>query len=512
VGEKTVKARSKLRLPKWPAPPVADTAAVRKHLNRFYPRSFLRLILIGFVLVALPLVVAVVSSILSIERLARQSTQAASVATSQARIGREIIEAQTGMERLLRQYMILSEPAILDDFHREHLELQRTTQRLADLALPAELQSALKTAMERERDLHDIVITGVLPNDVLDRFIKIAAALNGVVDRAQAYVDQAVDQVPRMADEARLQLLWQLLAAVPVALLIALWFKRTISNQISQLDHAIRSIGRAEQGENVTVTGTPDITYLGRRLDWLRRRLVELEEQKNRFLRHVSHDLKTPLTAVREGAQLLGDGVSGELNEEQRSIVAIISQNTRRLQRLIEDLLNFQQASYAASAIEPQSVAFDVICLKVLRTHRLAAAARGVKFRRELPAVLLDGDAEKLRVIVDNLITNAIKFTPSGKAINVLLHVNNDNAVLDVIDEGPGIADHDKEQIFDAFFRGTRTQRDERGEIMGSGLGLAIAKENVVAHRGQIELVKDELRTGAHFRVTLPLKWKSDQI
>jgi two-component system sensor histidine kinase GlrK len=461
------------------------------------------------VLVALPLVVAVVSSILSIERLARQSTQAASVATGQARIGREIIEAQTGMERLLRQYIILREPAILDDLRRQQAELQRTTRRLAELALPADLQAAMQQAMTTESALNDIVATGVLPDDVLEQFITVSTTLQDLIDKAQTQVDQSVEQVPRMADEARLHLIWQLLAAVPVALLIALWFKRTISNQIRQLDHAIRSIGRAEAGDNVTITGTPDITYLGRRLEWLRRRLGELEEQKTRFVQHVSHDLKTPLTAVREGTQLLADGVPGELNEQQKEIVAIISHNTLRLQTLIEDLLNYQQASFAAGAIEPQSVAFDVVCLKVLRTHRLVAAARGVKFHRELPALLLEGDADKLRMIVDNLITNAIKFTPAGTTIDVLLHVKGENAILDVIDAGSGIPEDEKEKIFDAFFRGTRTQRGERGEIMGSGLGLAIAKEYVVAHRGNIDLVKDNLRTGAHFRVTLPLKWKN---
>ncbi len=121
---------------------------------------------------------------------------------------------------------------------------------------------------------------------------------------------------------------------------------------------------------------------------------------------------------------------------------------------------------------------------------------------------MLECDAEKLRMIVDNLITNAIKFTPPGKTIEVLLRAENDSAILDVIDEGQGIRDDEKEKVFDAFFRGTRTQRGERGEIMGSGLGLAIAKEYVDAHCGRIDIVKDDLRTGAHFRVTLPLKWK----
>jgi two-component system sensor histidine kinase GlrK len=480
-------------------------------LNRFYPSSFLRLVLIGFVLVALPLVVAVVSSIVTIEQLAHQSTHAASVASLQARAGREIVESLTGMERLLRQYVILRDVEILEDIKRQHTEVERSLRVLSELALPADLRLGIQTAMKQETALYGELVAATPPADLLDRFGAISTASLGLIDKAEQFVNGEIDKVPKAAEEARVRLVWQLLAAVPVALLIALWFKRTISNQIRQLDRAIRTIGRADQGEGITVMGTPDITYLGRRLEWLRRRLGELEEQKNRFLQHVSHDLKTPLTAMREGAQLLADGVPGSLNEQQKSIVAIISQNTLRLQKLIEDLLNFQHASFAAGAIEPQSVAFDVICLNVLRTHRLAAAARGIRFRRELPAVLLDGDADKLRVVVDNLITNAIKFTPTGKQVAVNLQCVGDKAVLDVIDEGSGVAEDEREKIFDAFFRGTRTQRGERGEIMGSGLGLAIAKEYVQAHRGHIELLAPAPgQPGAHFRVTLPLKWKSE--
>jgi two-component system sensor histidine kinase GlrK len=489
-------------------------------VKRFYPSSFLRLILIGFVLVALPLVVAVASSIVTIEQLAHQSLLAASAASVQARSGREIVEAETAMERLLRQYVILRDAEILEDIKRQQTDVVRSLRQLGDLALPVEIRAGVQHVISLETALYGeltsapdnaVKSTPPPPADLLDRFAKVTAESQQVIDRSEQYVSSQVQRVPQAAEEARMRLIWQLLAAVPVALLIALWFKRAISNQIRQLDRAIRTIGRADRGEGITVMGTPDITYLGRRLEWLRRRLGELEEQKNRFLQHVSHDLKTPLTAMREGAQLLADGVPGGLNEQQKSIVAIISQNTLRLQKLIEDLLNFQHASFAASAIEPQPVAFDVICLNVLRVHRLAAAARGIRFRRELPAVLLDGDADKLRVVVDNLITNAIKFTPTGKQIEIRLQVAGANAILDVIDEGAGVAEDEREKIFDAFFRGTRTQRGERGEIMGSGLGLAIAKEYVQAHRGDIELVPPvKGRTGAHFRVTLPLKWKAE--
>jgi two-component system sensor histidine kinase GlrK len=331
---------------------------------------------------------------------------------------------------------------------------------------------------------------------------QLAEQTRGMLAVSGQLIDAEVERLRAMALDVRNALMWQLLAAIPLALGIGLWFRAVISSQLHQFDRAIRAIGRAEYSDGITVSGPQDLAYLGRRLDWLRRRLAELEEQKNRFLRHVSHDLKTPLTAIREGAQLLGEGVPGALNEQQKLIIEIIEQNSRRLQQLIEELIDYQQAGFAASSIDPQPVALDVVCTQVLRTHRLVASARAIRFERKLVPVIVEGDADKLRVVVDNLVTNAIKFSPREGVIHVALAKSEGRAVLDVVDQGPGVAAEERERIFEPFFRGTRSRR---GTVKGSGLGLAIAKEYVLAHRGKIEAVGEG--GGGRFRVSLPLAW-----
>jgi two-component system sensor histidine kinase GlrK len=202
--------------------------------------------------------------------------------------------------------------------------------------------------------------------------------------------------------------------------------------------------------------------------------------------------------------QLLAEGVPGPLNEQQKSIVDIMDQGSRRLQRLIEELLNYQQAGFAANTIDPQPVALDVVCTQVMRAHRLVAAARAVRFERILPPVLVEGDADKLRVVVDNLVTNALKFSPRDGVIQLDLRAVDGQAVLNVVDEGPGVAQEERDRVFEPFFRGTRSRR---GTVKGSGLGLAIAKEHVLAHRGRIEVVETKGK-GGHFRITLPQLWQ----
>jgi len=241
---------------------------------------------------------------------------------------------------------------------------------------------------------------------------------------------------------------------------------------------------------------------MGQRLEWLRSRLHELEEQQNRFLRHVSHELKTPLTAVREGAELLRDRVGGELSAEQQEIVRIVRENTLSLQKLIEDLLNYHQTR----SMEPQTlgpVALEDVIRRVAREHKLAAFARMITFEAKLTSAIVIGDGNKIRAIVDNLLSNAIKYSPRAGEISLELRIENDFAVLDVIDEGPGIDPGDRPRIFDSFYQGKNAPE---GRIKGSGLGLAIAREYALAHGGRIEVLdRSDGGRGAHFQLRLPL-------
>jgi two-component system sensor histidine kinase GlrK len=314
--------------------------------------------------------------------------------------------------------------------------------------------------------------------------------------------ESAIERLQEIATQGRQKWLYLALATAAIALALAILFAVLIARPIRQLDQAIRRMGTADFGHRIEVNGPQDLRYLGQRLEWLRSRLHDLEEQQNRFLRHVSHELKTPLTAVREGAELLRDNVGGKLSPEQREIVAIVRQNSLSLQKLIEDLLNYHQTR----ALEPQaavSVSMFEVVRRVLSEHKLAALARMVTFEQQLEPALVVGDAVKLRTIVDNLVSNAIKYSPRSASIVVALGTERGFAVLDVIDGGPGIDRQERERIFDSFYQGAPP---DDGRVKGSGLGLAIAREYALAHGGRIE-VRDRAdhEPGAHFRLWLPL-------
>ena len=188
--------------------------------------------------------------------------------------------------------------------------------------------------------------------------------------------DREVVRLRASAETVQRQLILLVMFGTAVALAIALILSRYIARPIAELDGSIRQLGDADFSRPIKVSGPEDLQTLGERLDWLRRRLGELEAEKNRFLRHLSHELKTPLTALREGAELLNDQVGGPLAPPQRQVVTIMRDNSVKLQRLIEELLDYQRALHAAASLEPRPVALDALVREVARSHELAMRAK----------------------------------------------------------------------------------------------------------------------------------------
>jgi len=468
-----------------------------------HPRSFLGLLVTGFLLVALPLAGALLYSAWSTQRLAEQSRHAVYNAAQAARGSRTLVNRIASVERLAQQVAVLPDPGLLQDYERLHEGFQQLTAELARLPLDAQQLAALDRTVAREQLLYELLAAAPLaPPDVATvraRVGELAESAQEVLAISSRVADQEVERLRASAEIVQRRLLNLVLIAIAVALVAALALTRAIARPITELDAGIRQLGGPDFSLPIRVNGPQDLRDLGERLDWLRQRLTDLEAQKNRFLRHLSHELKTPLASLREGAELLNDQVAGPLAPAQRAVVGIMRDNSVKLQRLIEDLLDYQRAVHAAASLEVSTVALDALVREVADAHRLAALAKGQKVALELTPAVVEADAVKLRSIVDNLIGNAVKFTPGGGTITVRALEADGKAIIEVIDSGPGVPPVEREAVFESFFRG---RAKAGGRVAGSGLGLAIAREYVEAHGGRIALLAEG--PGGHFRVTLP--------
>jgi two-component system, NtrC family, sensor histidine kinase GlrK len=186
-------------------------------------------------------------------------------------------------------------------------------------------------------------------------------------------------------------------------------------------------------------------------------------------------------------------------------VVGIMRDNSVKLQRLIEELLDYQRALHAAASLEVKLISLSALVHEAAHSHELAAQAKGLRLAIDAEQATVEADPEKLRSIVDNLISNAVKFTPPGGVVTVSARAVAGEAIIEVQDSGPGVPTEERESIFNLFFRGRRPENTTAAgavRVKGSGLGLAIARELVEAHGGQIAVVAGG--AGGHFRVTLP--------
>lgn len=473
-----------------------------------YPRSFLTLLFVGFSLVALPLIFALLNNAVSIDRLTDQSQKAVYQAVRSTQASRAQAERVTAMERLARQYLVLGDAAVLENYLKVHDRFLESAGQFRDLPLSAEQKIQLQQILAKERAIFDALAAphgtggdrGRLAAVTVE-FEALSELTQAMMAESNAMIDKEVDALQALAGTAQRIMLLQLLALIPSALFLVAGFVYLIARPIREIDRGIRKLGTGEFGAEITVNGPQDLEYLGSQLNWLRLRLIELEAQKARFLQQVSHEIKTPLTALREGSDLLAEEAAGFLNPRQREIVGILRDNSIRLRRLIEDLLSYSAVQGQSLAIRRKPVRMREVIERVASDQKLAREAKELTLLAETSDIVVQGDEEKLRVIVDNLLSNAVKFSPRGGAIRLRLAAAAGQAVLEVADQGPGVAAEDRERIFEAFYQGRAAAS---GPVKGTGLGLSIVKEYVALHHGRVEVL-DDGNHGAHFRVTLPV-------
>jgi len=282
---------------------------------------------------------------------------------------------------------------------------------------------------------------------------------------------------------------------VVLALANGIWLTRPLN----RLEKAIIGLGENRLDESIRIEGPADLRMVGQRLDWLRLRLVELDADKSRFLRHVSHELKTPLASLREGVSLLEDGVAGELSDNQREIAKILRHNTGLLQGQIEDLLRFNAAAFEARQLRREKTDLLQLIEEQVEAQRLQWRARELQVAVEGKAVQAQVDRDKLGTVVANLLSNAIRYSPVQGRIRIRLSRLAEAVCIDFDDEGPGIAFDDRLRVFEPFYRG---ERQPPQAVRGSGIGLSIVQEYVAAHGGRVQLLPDG--PGAHFKIELP--------
>jgi PAS domain S-box-containing protein len=237
-------------------------------------------------------------------------------------------------------------------------------------------------------------------------------------------------------------------------------------------------------------------------------RLRELDRLKDEFVALVSHELRTPLTSILGYLELVTEREAGELSEEQDRYLSVVARNAQRLQRLVGDLLLVAQIDAGRLELHPTVVDLADLAAECIEAAAPAAGEHGVRLALDAQDVpLVWGDRARLGQLLDNLISNAVKFTPGGGQVDVRVGRENGTVLLSVADTGIGIPEEERSRLFERFFR---TSNATRQAIQGTGLGLAITKAIAESHGGSVQVESAE-GVGSTFVVELPVEtWDAD--
>ena len=310
-----------------------------------------------------------------------------------------------------------------------------------------------------------------LTASAVNRFEVLSIEANRLAQRARLGIDTRLTKVQRRASATQQGLLWTIIGLVPASLAIAGIFWFYVLRPLRAIDRAISDLGRGAFSHAIAISGPADLAALGRQLEWLRTRLLDIALERNRFLRHMSHELKTPLANIREGTDLLLDGAVGPIDDNQREVASILRENAIRLQQLIENLLSYSAWKSRASSVELTSFRLSSLVGTVIDSQRLAMAARNLTLDMHVADLHLVADRAKLKLVLENLLSNALKFTPRGGTIHLHAYPDGVTTVIDFADTGPGIAPDERDKIFDAFYSGATPQG---GPLKGTGIGLSV--------------------------------------
>ena len=229
----------------------------------------------------------------------------------------------------------------------------------------------------------------------------------------------------------------------------------------------------------------------------------EAERLKDEFFALVSHELRTPLTSIIGYLELVLDETEDNIPEDQRRYLEVVQRNATRLLRLVGDLLFVAQVEAGKLSLDPGSVDLGRLVDEAVEASRPRAEARGITLSAEVDSVAPTwGDRDRLGQVLDNLVTNALKFTPEGGRVTLRLRRDEGRVDLEVADTGMGIPEDEQSRLFDRFFRASSATAQA---VPGVGLGLTIVKAIVEAHGGRVSL-QSAPGQGTTFRVRLPLR------
>ncbi|MGY5797801.1 sensor histidine kinase [Rheinheimera faecalis] len=461
------------------------------------PASLRQFVLLSFFMALIPLGVLLWQSHSALSDVSRYAIAEAESSVANVRRAENMQKLVNDIERSVLQFSILKTDA-LSQLAATHLNnyqqnLGSVCLNLGQPVLCAQQQKQLELLFDSY--LHE---SNEELSPILQKIRQQQVQLTQVI---WALLEQRLQQQQVYAEEAQSHLAWQTVALVVLTLLMVLWASARITAPVKMLDTMIRSIGQASHHfPHDKVDGPRELTELGEQLRWLASRLQQLEALRLILLRHASHELKTPLSSIREGCALLSEQLVGPLNPQQMEVVSLLNGSADRLSVLTEQLLDYNKLLQQA---KPEFDWHDseTLLQNCFNDHALSLQQREQKIVLDCQLPRIYTDSMLFRRILDNLINNAQAYGAEGSNVWVNLRLHDKFMLLDVANNGTPIPAELRAKLFEPFQRGKAPRFDA---VQGSGLGLSIVADCARLLGGLAEII-DVSYADVCIQVRLPL-------
>jgi len=461
------------------------------------PASLRQFVLLSFFMALIPLGVLLWQSHSALSDVSRYAIAEAESSVANVRRAENMQKLVNDIERSVLQFSILKTDA-LSQLAATHLNnyqqnLGSVCLNLGQPVLCAQQQKQLELLFASY--LHE---SNEELSPILQRIRQQQVQLTQVI---WALLEQRLQQQQVYAEEAQSHLAWQTVALVVLTLLMVLWASARITAPVKMLDTMIRSIGQASHHfPHDKVDGPRELTELGEQLRWLASRLQQLEALRLILLRHASHELKTPLSSIREGCALLNEQLVGPLNPQQMEVVSLLNGSADRLSVLTEQLLDYNKLLQQA---KPEFGWHDseTLLQNCFNDHALSLQQREQTIVLDCQLPRIYTDSMLFRRILDNLINNAQAYGAEGSNVWVNLRLHDKFMLLDVANNGTPIPAELRAKLFEPFQRGKAPRFDA---VQGSGLGLSIVADCARLLGGLAEII-DVSYADVCIQVRLPL-------
>ncbi len=332
----------------------------------------------------------------------------------------------------------------------------------------------------------------------MDSMVRVVRLVNAGVLKS---LDEKIVFLKGLGEQIRLFTWWALGIAATIGLIIPLLIYKSITNDLVSIRTGIKHIAQGDFSYRIPLYSKDDLGMLAESFNVMSLRLKELDNMKSEFISIVSHELKTPLTSMKEAANLLKEGAVGELNEKQMRFISIMEQGINRLLQMIAELLEMSKLESGMVDLKMEAHEVNDVVSGFISEIQHYAEKKGIHIQ---VSYLPDGfnvlmDRNKIVRVLTNLTHNAIKYSDDGSVVELRINQEDDQLIVEIEDHGKGVPEEDIPLIFEKFYQSKAT----RGHS-GIGLGLAISKSIVDAHGGKI-YAKSTVGKGSTFSFTLPV-------